>query len=104
MRLKNKPKDIGQILDRTLNSYRLKNKLANLDIFLNWDEVIGQKLAQACKPIKISKQRTLVIQAKNSSWAQEINMMKEELLEKISKSGTKSIVEDIKIVTGSPKL
>ena len=97
-----KPKDIGSILDRTLSSYRIKNKLTNLDIFLNWEEVVGLELANACKPIKISKQRTLVIQAKNSSWAQEINLTKDELLEKFSK--TKSIIEDIKIITGSPNL
>ena len=98
----NKPKNISSILDRTLNSYRIKNKLTNLDIFLNWEEVVGEELANACKPIKISKQRTLVIQAKNSSWAQEINLTKDELLEKFSK--TKSIIEDIKIIIGSPNL
>ena len=96
------PKNISSILDRTLNSYRIKNKLTNLDIFLNWEEVVGEELANACKPFKISKQRTLVIQAKNSSWAQEINLTKDELLEKFSK--TKSIIEDIKIITGSPNL
>ena len=98
----NKPKSINSILDRTLSSYRIKNKLTNLDIFLNWEEVVGEQLAKASKPIKISKQRTLIIQAKNSSWAQEINLYKEELLDRFSK--TKSIIEDIKIVTGSPNL
>ena len=98
----NKPKSINSILDRTLSSYRIKNKLTNLDIFLNWAEVVGEQLAKASKPIKISKQRTLIIQAKNSSWAQEINLYKEELLDRFSK--TKSIIEDIKIVTGSPNL
>lgn len=95
-------KDIASILDRTLSAYRLKDKLTNLDIFQNWEEVVGKNIAQACKPIKISKQRVLVLQAKNSSWAQEINLMKEELLEKISTS--KSIIEDIKVITGNPNL
>lgn len=97
-----KPEALDSILSGTLSAYRIKDKLRAYDIFLDWAETVGEETAKVAWPKKIIKKRILVLQTLNSSWAQEIELMKQDLINKISAKHPQSVIEEIKIVTGDP--
>lgn len=99
---KNKPEHLESILSGTLSAYRIKDKLKPYDIFLDWSETVGEEIAKVAWPKKILNKRILIIQAINSSWVQEIEFMKDDIIKKILKQHPQSVIEEIKVVTGNP--
>lgn len=100
--MKNKPQNIESILSRTLSAYRIKDKIKPYDIFLDWAETVGEDIAKVASPKKILNKRVLILEVQNSSWAQEIEFKKNDIINKILNKHPQSVIEEIKIVTGDP--
>lgn len=99
---RSKPEQIESILSGALSAYRIKDKLKPYDIFLDWKETVGEEIAKIAWPKKVINKRILILQTLNSSWAQEIEFMKEDIINKISLHHPQSVIEEIKVVTGDP--
>lgn len=60
-----------------------------------WEEVVGGKLSQHAEPIKIIN-RTLYLSTSNSCWAQEISLLKREIISKFNRAAGEEAIQDIR--------
>jgi len=87
--------NVGEILLNTLRSAHLEKKLNEATIFLNYEAIVGEKIADVSRPTFIQN-GTLFIGVKNHIWMQELYMLKLELMGKINSHFPNPVVKDIK--------
>lgn len=78
------PKPIGELIDQLVSQREWKSGLAEGEIFVRWHEVVGEEIADHCKPVEIKEER-LFIQCVSTAWATQLNLVKNQLLESIQK-------------------
>ena len=94
---------VGNILERTLSSYRIDKKIEQYSAFPEWQEIVGQETAQVAVVEKIIRGNILVVKVLDAAWAQELSMQKHDLIEKINQTKRGAIIEDIHFLTGDPR-
>ena len=97
------PKSVGDVLAGTLQSYTLKLKAKEYAAFPHWQEIVGEQIASVAIPEKIVGGRVLKVRVIDAVWAQELSLMKTELLERIHRFGKGAMVDDIRFTIGNPK-
>lgn len=103
-RAKNKaPLSVSSVLERTLGAYRLDKKLEQYAAFPAWPEIVGEEIAAIALPEKIVRGNTLVVRVEDAVWAQELSMIKKDILQRIFEHGSGALIEDIRFATGNPK-
>ncbi len=70
-------------------------KIEGYQIIDHWEEVVGEELAQHAQPIKIEEQ-TLFLRVKSSVWANELNLRKGEIIEKINLKIKEPTISDLR--------
>ena len=58
------------------------------DLENKWEQVVGKKISEATKIVKIQN-KTIYIKCKNPSWKNELQYQKKEILNKIKKETNK---------------
>lgn len=53
-------------------------------IALNWQNIVGELLAERSTPVKY-EHHTLFVRVSNSTWMQELVLIKEQLMERLNK-------------------
>lgn len=86
---------LGTILLNALRKSRMENKLNEIKIFVDYEIIVGEKIAEISKPTFIQN-GTLFIGVENHIWMHQLYMLKPDLLEKINSHLTKTVVKDIK--------
>lgn len=86
-------------IEKILKKWKLKKKLEEKMINYYWEEIVGKKFFSLTKPENV-KDKVLFIKVKNSSWAQHLSFLKEDLIEKINKFFKSSVINDIKFQGG----
>ncbi|MBQ7449965.1 DUF721 domain-containing protein [bacterium] len=71
---------VGDILSELKKKLQPKKQSKVLTLFLAWNEIAGQKLAQFSKPVGLSKDKTLIVACKNSMISQELYLQKQRIL------------------------
>jgi len=64
-----------------------------------WKTVLGQKVASVSDPLRISD-GILFVQAKNSSWANELNYLKRDIISKLNAQAKSKLIKDIRFKVG----
>ena len=101
MRKKDLPlSPIGEILRDQLHSRGWENKLEEQKVFSVWAEAVGDQVAEKATPRSIEKGRLTVV-VSNPVWAQQLSLMKRDLLKKISKTIGEGLVKDLYFVSGT---
>lgn len=75
--------DITTVLDNYILDSELGKKLKKFSVFNHWEEIVGREISKKAKPQKIFK-GILYISVSGPSWANELSMMSEQLIEKIN--------------------
>lgn len=86
---------IKGILAKALAGKGIDKKIERYEFVLNWDKIVGSKLAEVTKPDYISR-KTLIVRVLHPVWAQECSFMKTSLLQRLApylKRG--DVVEDM---------
>jgi len=91
----NEIKDIGSIISDVIKDLNLKNKLSVSNIFNHWEEIVGTEISRKAKPKKINR-NTLFISVTNSTWANELSLMSNQLINKINLFIGEEVVKNIK--------
>ena len=87
---------IGKLLRRSLPSAPDgADELAQ--VCAAWREVAGERIAEAW-PARITRDRTLVVNATSAVWAQELTMLGGELLEGLAARGC--AIAQLRVVVG----
>jgi predicted nucleic acid-binding Zn ribbon protein len=88
-------KTLGEALDELVESLGIKKKLREQEVFSRWDEAVGERIAKVAKPTRILK-GTLIISVSNGAWRNELNMRKQEIVDRLNEVLAEEIVKDIK--------
>jgi predicted nucleic acid-binding Zn ribbon protein len=94
-RVTSSAKPLGEALDELVGKLGIKKKLLEYEAVLRWEEIVGEKIARATTPTKISR-GVLFISVKTSAWRNELTMRKKEIMLKINSTLGQEVVLDIK--------
>ncbi|MBJ7281298.1 MAG: DUF721 domain-containing protein [Rhodoluna sp.] len=77
------PKSISATMDGLIQSFGWENKLSEGELFANWRELVGDKVAENSFPEDLSK-GVLTIRCKSTAWATQLRIMSADILVKIT--------------------
>jgi len=76
------PKSIASTMDGLIQSFGWENKLSEGELFANWLEIVGDKVAENSFPEDLNK-GILTIRCKSTAWATQLRIMGADILAKI---------------------
>src|SRR3989304_5300016 len=88
------PEKLSKVLFETLEKLELKNRVEDGLVLNRWDEIVGQSISKNAQP-QFVKGRILFVATSSAVWAQELNFIKKEILEKINRE-LKREIKDIR--------
>lgn len=92
------PDMASSVLDKVFNSPHLKAKLAKYAFVTKWHEIVGAKIAQHAKPLKLYG-TILYVEVESPIWAQELGFLKNVILGRLKEiSPVNSAVSDIRFI------
>lgn len=71
------------ILSKVLAFRGLDKKIERYGFVLQWEKIVGARLAEVTRP-EFIRNRTLVVSVLHSTWAQELTMMKPALIKSLA--------------------
>lgn len=98
-RLKN-PQPLGLILAKSMKKLGMEKRLKGEAAILNWEKVVGKKIASNAKAFKFSDSK-LLVEVDNPSWRNELLFMKEKIIKELNKSINARVIKDILFVSKS---
>ena len=80
-----------------INKAGIESALKQESAVFLWKEVVGRKVAKAAKAEKVDR-GTLIVKTDSSVWRQELQMQKEQLIEKINKKIGSEAIKEIRFI------
>ena len=78
------PVAVGDLINELVKTRVWQSGLAEGEVFVKWEEIVGQEIAKHSEPIEI-KDGKLLIKCSSTAWATQLNLVKNELLQSIKK-------------------
>jgi predicted nucleic acid-binding Zn ribbon protein len=91
------PQSIESILSEVIENRNWGKGVAEGNLFSNWNEIVGDEIAQHTTPISLVDGR-LTIQSSSSAWATQMRLMQDDLLKTISNSSPGALVESLNVI------
>jgi len=93
---------IGGILEGVIQGLGIEKRITQERAVVDWSEIVGRRIAEHARALRVSDGR-LFVEVDSSVWAQELSLMRRQLLTEVnSKVGGESI-EHIHFVLGGTK-
>ncbi len=94
-----KPQPIHSILESTLKSLEVDVPIKTYSIIGAWKEIVGETIAEHTQPRRISNQ-ILFIDVVHSTWMQQLQFLKSDLLKRVNAFLGESLIQDIRFRLG----
>ncbi|MEO2136046.1 MAG: DUF721 domain-containing protein [bacterium] len=94
-----KPKKLGELFTSTLKRMGLERKLDDYRAWDAWDEVVGPAIARNAQPTRLDGDR-LIVAVRNSSWLQELDLLKKQLRERLNEKMGRELVRELYFFVG----
>ena len=78
------PQPVGELLNELVQQREWQTGIAEGEVFIKWREIVGDEIASRCEPVEV-KDGKLIIQCASTAWATQLNLVKQQVLEKIQK-------------------
>jgi predicted nucleic acid-binding Zn ribbon protein len=91
---------IGYVLNRVLNSYRIRADTELLQIWDLWETVVGGDIAKNAQPVAF-KETMLLVHVNSSAWIHHLRFLKEGIISSVNQALGKELVREIKFKVGS---
>lgn len=91
------PEQIGRILTRSLRNLKVDRRIKEQSVVLNWEKVVGERIASRAVPIKV-RDSILFVRVENASWRNELFFMKRKIVEQLNQSVKDNVIKDIVFV------
>jgi len=88
---------IQQVLDTYLRKSGLAKGIAQQQALNLWPEVVGSSIARNTKPEKV-EHGVLYIKTKSSTWRQELQLRKRDIIEQLNAAVEHSAIKDIRFI------
>ncbi|MFZ4117111.1 MAG: DUF721 domain-containing protein [Rhodoluna sp.] len=76
------PKTLANTMDALIQNFGWQSKVAEAELFSNWKELVGDRVAESSFPEDLSK-GVLTVRCKSTAWATQLRLMGNEILVKI---------------------
>ncbi|HZD39211.1 MAG TPA: DUF721 domain-containing protein [Terriglobales bacterium] len=90
---------LGSVLEQSLKRFDLSSRLNEYGVWPIWDEVVGPTVARNAQPEKI-RNGTLFVKVTSTVWMQQLQYMKDVILEKLNQRLGSVIVKKIFFIAG----
>jgi len=90
-------KAVGAAIQDLLENLGIERKIKEYDAVLRWNEVVGEKIASVTEAVKIEK-GVLVVRVQNGPWRNELNLLKNDVIEKMNTVLGEKLVQEIRFV------
>ena len=90
---------LGKVLDKSLKRLDLSPRLDEYGVWPIWNETVGPTIARNAQPEKI-RNGTLFVKVTSPVWMQQLQYMKEMIVEKLNQRLKTDIVKNIFFVVG----
>ncbi|OQX22920.1 MAG: hypothetical protein BWK80_28690 [Desulfobacteraceae bacterium IS3] len=97
---KREPVHIGDIISKTLKQFRGEGEEQLVTIWKIWDNVVGEYIAKHAQP-EAFKGKILLVKVTDSSWMQQLQFEKKEIISKLNHALRKNLIEEIKFKVGT---
>jgi predicted nucleic acid-binding Zn ribbon protein len=84
-------------MDELIQSFGWQTKVAEGELFANWKDLVGDRVAESSFPEDLSK-GILTVRCKSTAWATQLRLMGSEILAKISERLPDLEVKEIRFV------
>ena len=88
---------LKKAIKTAINKAGIENALKQESAVFLWKEVVGRKVSKVAKAEKVDK-GTLIVKTDSSVWRQELQMQKEQLIEKINKKIGSEAIKEIRFI------
>ena len=85
---------LKEALEEFLKEKKWDKKIRGYNVINHWENFVGKEISRHSQPIRL-QDRTLFLRVKNNVWANELNLRKGEIIEKINLSTQEETVSDI---------
>ncbi len=90
---------IGEILERSLKRFDQSGRLAEYGVWPIWNDIVGPAIARNAQPEKI-RQATLFVKVTTAMWMQQLQYMKEMIIDKLNERLGSQVVKNIFFFVG----
>jgi hypothetical protein len=94
---------LGAVLDHSLKRFELSARLDEYGVWPIWNDVVGKTVALNAQPEKI-RNGTLFVKVSSPVWMQQLQFMKELILEKLNQRLKGELVKTIFFMVGQINL
>ena len=94
---------LGAVLDHSLKRFELGARLDEYGVWPIWNEVVGKTIALNAQPEKI-RNGTLFVKVSSPVWMQQLQFMKELIVEKLNQRLKGELVKTIFFMVGQINL
>ncbi len=94
MKRNNNQQSIKEAIDLLLRSYRLSDKMTELDAIKSWEQMMGKAIAKRTQEIYI-KEKKLFLKITSAPLKEELRMEKTSIVKRINESVGKELIEDV---------
>lgn len=91
---------IGSIINKILKTYRHETGEDLKNICNIWNSMLGKSVAENAQPFAL-KGKILLVNVTSSSWIQQLQFFKKDILTKINIPAGKELVKEIKFKIGT---
>lgn len=88
---------LKKAIESAINKAGIEKALKQESAVFLWQEVVGRTVSKAAKAEKVDR-GILIVKTDSSVWRQELQMQKEQLIEKINKKIGSEAIKEIRFI------
>ncbi|MCR9095031.1 MAG: DUF721 domain-containing protein [bacterium] len=101
-RRKGRMQPVGDLVGRVLGELGLDGVALAHRIGSEWPEIVGEKVAEHCRPLGL-RAGVLEVQVDSPVWSQQLQLRKAELLEKLEARYARQAPREVRFQVGYPR-
>lgn len=86
---------ISEVLEKVIKKYKPDTDLEAYRVFSMWNDIVGPKIGEHTKPLKI-KEKILYVIVDDPLWLAQIKYIKQDVLKKLCDNIKNNVFKDIK--------
>lgn len=90
------PQTLGRLVSRVATDHGWSDKLAGGHVFGGWSQLVGDEIAEHCKPIEL-REGVLTVQAESTAWATQLRLLQRKIVQHIGDGLGSGLVKRIKV-------
>jgi predicted nucleic acid-binding Zn ribbon protein len=90
---------ISSVINKVFQTHRKDSDAELIQVWNLWDSIVGAAVAQNARPA-VFKGKLLLVHVSSSSWIQQLQFLKKDIINKLNHALNKELVEEMKFKIG----